>query len=61
MMRRFTVLYNKIRDLSTVLKVSRQTISSLENVRYNLSITLAFKIDHYFEMSIEGIFMYNEI
>ena len=40
--------------------VSRQTISSLENGRYNPSIILAFKIARYFDMSIEDIFIYEE-
>lgn len=47
-------------DLANVLEVSRQTISSLESGRYNPSILLAFKIAHYFGMSIEEIFIYEE-
>ena len=47
-------------DLAKILKVSRQTISSLENGRYNPSIVLAFKIARYFNMSIEDIFIYEE-
>ena len=47
-------------DLALALEVSRQTISSLENGRYNPSITLAFKIARYFDMSIEEIFIYEE-
>lgn len=50
----------KQEDLATALEVSRQTISSLENGRYNPSIMLAFKIARYFEMSIEEIFIYEE-
>ena len=46
--------------LADILQVSRQTISSLENGRYNPSILLAFKIARYFEMSIEDIFIYEE-
>ena len=42
------------------LEVSRQTIGSLENGRYNPSIILAFKIARYFKMSIEEIFIYEE-
>lgn len=37
------------------MEVSRQTIGSLENGRYNPSIQLAFKIARYFNMSIEEI------
>ena len=47
-------------ELAEVLEVSRQTIGSLENGRYNPSILLAFKIAKYFEMSIEEIFIYEE-
>lgn len=47
-------------ELADALEVSRQTIGSLENGRYNPSILLAFKIARYFEMSIEEIFIYEE-
>ena len=47
-------------ELGKLLGVSRQTISSLENGRYNPSILLAFKIANLFEMPIEEIFMYEE-
>lgn len=47
-------------ELAEILEVSRQTIGSLENGRYNPSILLAFKIAKYFEMSIEEIFIYEE-
>ena len=40
--------------------VSRQTISSLENGRYNPSIQLAFKLARYFGLSVEDIFIYEE-
>ena len=47
-------------ELAALLEVSRQTISSLENGRYNPSILLAFKISRYFGQSIEDIFLYEE-
>ena len=47
-------------NLAKELKVSRQTISSLENGRYNPSIILAFKISKYFNLTIEEIFIYEE-
>lgn len=47
-------------ELAEKLEVSRQTIGSLENGRYNPSILLAFKIAHFFEMRIEEIFIYEE-
>ena len=50
----------KQEDLATALEVSRQTIGSLENGRYNPSIQLAFKFARYFDMSIEEIFIYEE-
>ena len=45
-------------ELAAALEVSRQTIGSLENGRYNPSILLAFKIARYFDVSIEEIFIY---
>lgn len=50
----------KQEELADILGVTRQTIGSLENGRYNPSILLAFKIARYFEMSIEEIFIYEE-
>ncbi len=47
-------------ELAQALQVSRQTISSLENGKYNPSILLAFKIARFFEMKIEDIFLYEE-
>ena len=40
--------------------VSRQTISSLENGRYNPSIPLAFRIARFFNMTIEEVFVFEE-
>lgn len=47
-------------DFAKSMGVSRQTISSLENGRYNPSITLAYKIARYFEMTIEEVFVFEE-
>lgn len=47
-------------ELAKVLEVTRQTISSLENGRYNPSILLAFKIAKYFDVKIEDIFIYED-
>ncbi len=47
-------------ELAAALEVSRQTISSLENGRYNPSILLAFKLARYFGATIEDIFIYEE-
>ena len=53
-------LHPLLLELAEALEVSRQTISSLENGRYNPSILLAFKIARYFGVSIEDIFIYEE-
>jgi putative transcriptional regulator len=50
----------KQEELAEALEVSRQTIGSLENGRYNPSILLAFKIARYFNMTIEDMFIYEE-
>ncbi|MCQ2738356.1 MAG: helix-turn-helix transcriptional regulator [archaeon] len=47
-------------QLADILEVSRQTISSLENGRYNPSIILAFKLSKFFDKTIEEIFIYEE-
>ena len=47
-------------DLAKTMAVSRQTIGSIENGRYNPSITLAFKLSHFFGLPIEEIFLYDE-
>jgi putative transcriptional regulator len=50
----------KQEDLAAALEVSRQTIGSLENGRYNPSILLAFKLAKFFGVTIEEIFIYEE-
>ena len=47
-------------ELADALEVSRQTVGSLENGRYNPSIILAYKIAKYFNLTIEEIFIYEE-
>lgn len=47
-------------ELAATLEVSRQTIGSLENGRYNPSILLAFKLARFFDVRIEDIFIYEE-
>ena len=47
-------------DFAKAMGVSRQTISSLENGRYNASILLAYKIAKYFDMTIEDVFLFEE-
>ena len=50
----------KQQELALALRVSRQTISSLENGRYNPSIVLALKIAKYFGCLVEDIFIMDE-
>ena len=47
-------------DFAKSMGVSRQTISSLENGRYNPSILLAHKIAKYFGLTIEEVFVFEE-
>ncbi|MBU5451073.1 helix-turn-helix transcriptional regulator [Acetivibrio sp. MSJd-27] len=47
-------------ELAAALAVSRQTISSLENGRYNPSLILAMKIARFFGLTVEEIFIYEE-
>lgn len=50
----------KQEELGKQLGVSRQTVSSLENGRYNPSIMLAYKIAKLFDMTIEDVFIFEE-
>ncbi|WEV54782.1 helix-turn-helix transcriptional regulator [Leuconostocaceae bacterium ESL0723] len=45
-------------DLANHLQVSRQTVISLEQGRYNASLILAHKIAEFFNQSIEDIFIF---
>lgn len=47
-------------EFAKMMGVSRQTISSLETGRYNPSISLAYKIAKYFDMTIEEVFIFDE-
>ena len=47
-------------EFAKLMGVSRQTISSLENGRYNPSILLAYKLAKYFGMTIEEVFIFEE-
>ena len=47
-------------QLASLLGVTRQTIISLENDRYNPSILLAHKIAQIFDAQIEDIFIFGE-
>ena len=47
-------------ELADRVEVSRQTIISLENGRYNPSILLAFRLARLFNLQIEELFLYSE-
>ena len=47
-------------ELADAVDVTRQTIISLENGRYNASLLLAHKIAKYFGMTIEEVFLFEE-
>lgn len=47
-------------ELADAVNVTRQTIISLENGRYNASLILAHKIAQFFEVSIEEVFIFDK-
>ena len=47
-------------ELALAVGVTRQTITSIEVGKYTASLPLAFKIAHYFGMSIEEVFDFSE-
>ena len=47
-------------ELANVVRVTRQTIISLENGKYNASLLLAHDIAKYFGKTIEEIFLFEE-
>lgn len=47
-------------DLADAVGVTRQTIISLENGKYNASLQLAYKIAKYFGKQIEEVFLFEE-
>ena len=47
-------------DLAKAVKVTRQTIISLENGKYNASLQLAHNIARYFGVTIEQLFIFEE-
>ena len=64
-------MHTKIRELRKARKLSqeelalavgttRQTITSIETGRYIASLPLAYKIAHYFGLSIEEVFDFSE-
>lgn len=53
---------NKItqEELATAVGVTRQTIISLENGKYNASLQLAYRISSFFGLHIEDVFLFEE-
>lgn len=47
-------------ELADAVDVTRQTIISLENGRYNASLMLAHRIAQYFGLPIEEIFLFDD-
>lgn len=47
-------------ELAAAVGVTRQTIISLENGKYNASLQLAHKISVYFDLAIENVFIFEE-
>ncbi len=47
-------------DLAKAVGVTRQTIISLENGKYNASLQLAHKLAEYFGVTIEELFIFEE-
>ena len=45
-------------EFAKAIRVSRQTVSSIENGKYNPSLELAFIIADFFEKHIEEVFIY---
>ena len=48
-------------DLAERVAVSRQTIISIENGRYNPSLELAWRLSKALGTSIEGLFCFEEV
>lgn len=47
-------------DLALALSVSRQTINSIENGKFDPSLSLAIKMTRYFELPLDEIFVYED-
>jgi putative transcriptional regulator len=47
-------------ELAGAVGVTRQTIISLENGKYNASLQLAYRIARYFNRYIEDVFVFEE-
>lgn len=48
-------------ELADAVGTTRQTITSIEVGKYTASLVLAYKIAHYFNLSIEEVFDFSEV
>lgn len=48
-------------ELADAVGTTRQTITSIEVGKYTASLVLAYKIAHYFDLTIEEVFDFSEI
>ena len=48
-------------ELASAVRVTRQTIISLENGKYNVSLLLAHEIAKYFGKTIEEVFIFEDV
>ena len=47
-------------ELAGILKVSRQTINSIETGKFDPSLTLVIKLTRYFQVGLEKIFIFED-
>tara|TARA_Y100000992_G_scaffold290558_1_gene246185 strand:- start:590 stop:790 length:201 start_codon:yes stop_codon:yes gene_type:complete len=47
-------------DLASILRVSRQTINSIETGKFDPSLKLVMKMTQHFNVPLEQIFIYEE-
>ncbi|MDO5396486.1 MAG: helix-turn-helix transcriptional regulator [bacterium] len=47
-------------ELAKAVNVTRQTIISLENGKYNASLQLAYNLSKFFDVYIEDLFIFKE-
>lgn len=48
-------------ELALAVGTTRQTITSIECGKYTASLLLAYKISHYFNLSIEEVFNFSDV
>ena len=48
-------------ELADAVGTTRQTITSIEVGKYTASLVLAYKIAHYFDLTIEEVFDFSDV